>query len=307
MKILVIGAGVIGSVYAARLTNAGHAVSLLARGSRRAALDRDGLQLVQGGTSLHAHPRILGVEGVGTAADLTIVAVRTTQLGDILDLLPALDSPAVAFLQHLGPHVDRVRQVVGAERTVFAFPGIGGLFGADGRVEYVEIAAQPTTIDATADRSGVLQSALAPTGMRTTLEHDMPSWLATHEVFVACLGAGILSRGGEAPALAADPAQLRTVVQSIREGFVSLSASGVTITPTALRVLFSRMPRWFAAAYWRRALQGPVGTVARAPHVRASRDDEFAALCSGVLTTVARPDLTPTMNSLLAPWANTAH
>ncbi|HEY0117692.1 MAG TPA: hypothetical protein VGC04_02815, partial [Cellulomonas sp.] len=120
---------------------------------------------------------------------------------------------------------------------------------------------------------------------------------------VACLGAGVLSRGGEAPALAADAAQLRRVVRAVHEGFEVLDDSGTTITPTALRVLFSRMPRWFAAAYWRRALRGPVGTVAIAPHTRASRDDEFAALCADVLDRVGDHDRAPTLVGLLAPWA----
>lgn len=45
MKIVVIGAGVIGSVYAGRLAVAGHDVSVLARGSRKTTLERDGVRL----------------------------------------------------------------------------------------------------------------------------------------------------------------------------------------------------------------------------------------------------------------------
>ncbi|RMB58945.1 ketopantoate reductase family protein [Tessaracoccus antarcticus] len=303
MRVLVVGAGVIGAVYAARFAEAGHDVSLLARGARRSAFEADGVTVRAGGRTLHTHPRIVGAEDAGGAFDLTVVAVRTTQLDAILDLLRANDSPTVAFLQHLGPHADRVRRVLGSNRTVFAFPGVGGLVSADGSVEYVDVAAQPTTIDATAERAIVLRSAIASTGMRTAMEPDMPGWLATHEVFVACLGAGILNSGGDAPTLAANHARLLGVVQSVREGFVSLSSSGTTVTPKALRVLFSRMPRWFAAAYWRRALRGPVGTVAIAPHVRASRDDEFADLCSDVLARVGDPDRTPTLTPLLTPWA----
>ncbi|MEO7588104.1 MAG: 2-dehydropantoate 2-reductase N-terminal domain-containing protein [Arachnia sp.] len=303
MRVLVVGAGVIGAVHAARFAEAGHDVSLLARGARRATYEEDGVTLHSGGKSLRTHPRIVGAGGAGGPFDLTVVAVRATQIDAILDLLRANDSPTVAFLQHLGPHADRVRRTLGNNRTVVAFPGIGGLVRADGSVEYVEIAAQPTTIDATADGAHVLRAAIISTGMRTAMEPDMPGWLATHEVFMGCLGAGILASGGDAPTLAANPVRLLGVVQSVREGFVSLSSSGTTVTPRALRVLFSRMPRWFAAAYWRRALRGPVGTVAIAPHIRASRDDEFASLCSDVLARVGRPDRTPTLTSLLTPWA----
>ncbi len=298
-----IGAGVIGSIYAARLTAAGHDVRLLARGDRHDALDRGGLHVQTKGQHLQARPRVLATAEVGSSVDLTIIAVRTTQLEAVLGLLASVDTPTVAFLQHLGPLSEHVRSIVGP-RTVIGFPGVGGLIRADGSIEYVEIAAQPTTIDTTADQAHVLHAAIASTGMRTAMEPDMPAWLATHEVFVSCLGAGILSRGGQAPDLAADSAQLRVVVQAIHEGFTSLNTVGVQVTPTPLRVLFTHMPGWFAAAYWRRALRGPVGTVAIAPHVRASRDDEFAALCTSVLAERAHPDLTPTMTALLTPWAS---
>ncbi len=303
MRILVIGAGVIGSVYAARLTAAGHDVGLVARGPRRATLDREGVHLHTKGKQMRARPRVCTAAELGPGVDLTIVAVRATQLEAVLDLLEAHDTSAVAFLQHLGPHAQHVRSVVEPERAVLAFPGVGGLIRSDGSVEYVEIAAQPTTIDATAARAGVLREAVDSTGMRTALAPDMPGWLATHSVLVACLGAGVLSRGGEASALAADSTQLRTVIQAVHEGFTVLEATGTTVAPTALRVLFCRMPRWFAAAYWRRALRGPVGTVAIAPHSRASRDDEFAAVCTDVLDRLSDPHTTPTMSRLLSPWA----
>ncbi len=300
MRILVIGAGVIGSVYSARLAAAGHDVAVLARGGRRAQLARDGVRLRSPEAELTARPGLVPEGGPLPEADLILVTVRSTQLDAVLGLVAASGCPAVAFLQHLGAGVQDVQEVVGRERTILAFPGVGGLVRDDGTVEYVEVAAQPTTIDATAPRGGTLRDAVASTGMRTASERDMPGWFATHEVFVACLGAGVLACGG-AKELAADRRGLRTVVQAVHEGFAALAAQGISVTPTALRVLFSRMPRWFAAAYWRRSLAGPVGTVAIAPHTRASREDEFAAVCADVLAHVGGQARVETLVSLLAP------
>lgn len=229
---------------------------------------------------MNARPRIVGADQLGTAVDLTVVPVRATQVPAALDLLDTFYSPAVAFLQHLGAQADLVRLRVGAERTVLAFPGIGGQIRLDGVTEYVEIAAQPTTIDNTAGQAETFRTVVASARMRTALEGDMHAWYATHEVFIACLGAGILASGGDAAVLADDRRQLQAVVQAIHEGFAALDAAGTKVTPTALRVLFSRMPRWIARIYWQRALRGPVGTLAIAPHTRASRDDEFPAICS---------------------------
>lgn len=300
MRILVIGAGVIGSVYSARLAAAGHEVTVLARGERRARLARDGVRLRSPDGELTARPALAPEGGPLPEVDLTVVAVRSTQIDAVLDLVAASSCPAVAFLQHLGAGMQDVQRSVGRDRTIRAFPGIGGLVRDDGSVEYVEIAAQPTTIDGTSPRASTLRDAVASTGMRTASEPDMPGWSATHEVFVACLGAGVLACGG-AEALAADRRRLRTVVRAVHEGFAALAAQGTTVTPTALRVLFSRMPRWFAAVYWRRALAGPVGTVAIAPHTRASRDDEFAAVCADVLARVGGSARVETLVGLLTP------
>jgi hypothetical protein len=54
------------------------------------------------------------------------------------------------------------------------------------------------------------------------------------------------------------------------------------VTPTPLRVIFTRVPRFFAVRYWQAQLRGPVGTLTIAPHVRATSGTEFAALVDDV-------------------------
>ncbi len=302
MRVVVVGAGVIGSVYAARLAAAGHGVHVLAHGRRRAALGEDGLRVRTEGRVLTQDVDVLPSDGPLPEVDVIIVAVRATQLDPVLDVFDVSTRATVVFLQHLAARAREVVTRLGVERTVLAFPGIGGLVGDDGVVEYVEIGAQPTTIDATAVRAATVGQLIASTGMRTAMEDDMPAWFATHEVFVACMGAGILACGGDAATLARDQVMLRRVVAAVHEGFAALSSHGVAVTPSALRVLFSTMPGWFAAAYWRHALQGPVGTIALAPHSRASRDDEFPLLCAGVVDRFASSE-TPTLSALLEPHA----
>ncbi len=302
---MVVGAGVIGSVYAARLAAAGHDIHVLAHGRRRAALEEDGLRVRTEGRVLTQDVDVLPADGPLPEADVIIVAVRATQLDPVLDMFDGSTGAAVVFLQHLGTRAREVVTRLGVERTVLAFPGIGGLVCDDGVVEYVEIYAQPTTIDATAVRAVAVGQLIASTGMRTAMEGDLPAWFATHEVFVACMGAGILACGGDAAQLARDTIMLRRVVEAVHEGFAALRSRGIVVTPSALRVLFSRMPRWFAAAYWRRGLQGPVGTIALAPHSRASRDDEFPLLCAGVVDRFAS-STTPTLVALLEPHVRMA-
>lgn len=283
MRIIVVGAGVIGSTYAARLAAAGEDVTVIARGRRLTEVANDGLRVFFGQRMLAPRVELLTGSASLPASDVVLVAVRAGQIASALELVETAPGATVLFLQHLGAAAPDIVDHIGAERTVFAFPGVGGLIHDDGTVEYVEVAAQPTTIDARAPRAALVQRLIASTGLRLAMENDMFGWFATHEVFIACMGAGILSCGGDAAALAEDASRLRSVVLAVHEGFAALREQGVDVTPSALGVLFTRTPRWFAAAYWRRALRGPVGTIALAPHFRASEDDEFRLLCTNVI------------------------
>ncbi|WP_022899694.1 ketopantoate reductase family protein [Humibacter albus] len=302
MRVVVVGGGVIGSIYAAQLAAAGEDVGVLARGRRLTELASNGLRVRSGERVLMPRVDLLPPSAALPETDLVIVTVRAGQLRAVLELLEAAPDATVLFLQHLGGEASEVVDRVGAERAVRAFPGVGGLIHDDGTVEYVGIAAQPTTIDAGAPRGALVRRLLASTGLPTVMERDMAGWYATHEVLIACMGAGILSCGGDAAALAGNASRLRSVASAVREGFGALQAHGVGVTPSALRILFSWTPRWFATAYWRRALRGPVGTIALAPHFRASEHDEFRLLCANVIQRMGTSSA-PTLRGLLSPYA----
>jgi 2-dehydropantoate 2-reductase len=92
MRIGIIGAGAIGGWVAARLAAAGESVALIARGATAEAL-QGGLELVEGGVSTLAHPRVSEqAEDVGEQ-DLLIIAVKA----------PALAAAARAAAPMIGP------------------------------------------------------------------------------------------------------------------------------------------------------------------------------------------------------------
>jgi 2-dehydropantoate 2-reductase len=101
MKVLLVGAGVIGSFNAARLFCGGVDVTLLARGERLAALREHGVVLEDWRT---AHRSVIPVPAVGgiepgSGYDLAVVIVRRDQVASVLPLLAAAPSiPSVLFL-----------------------------------------------------------------------------------------------------------------------------------------------------------------------------------------------------------------
>src|SRR6185369_4616728 len=88
MRILVVGAGVIGSVYAARLLEAGHTVMVCARGRRLAELRDGGLVLEDAETGRRTAHKVDAVATPdGVACNLVLVAVRRDQMIATVPLL----------------------------------------------------------------------------------------------------------------------------------------------------------------------------------------------------------------------------
>lgn len=92
MKICVVGAGAIGGIVAVKLALAGHDVSVVLRGSNLAAVQSDGMRLIEeNGTELHA-PRIFATSVIADTGkqDVIILGMKAHQVSSIADQLPAI-------------------------------------------------------------------------------------------------------------------------------------------------------------------------------------------------------------------------
>jgi 2-dehydropantoate 2-reductase len=64
-------------------------------------------------------------------------------------------------------------------------------------------------------------------------------------------------------------------------------------------LIFTVVPRFIAVGYWQKQLRGPIGTVAIAPHMRATRGTELPVLRADVRHLVAGHGPTPHLDLLL--------
>jgi 2-dehydropantoate 2-reductase len=278
-RILVIGAGVIGSVYAARLQAAGYSVTLLARGQHAVDLRATGLILEEASTgqSATSHLRIIERLTPDKAYDLALVCVRLDQVAAILpDLVVNQQIPLVVFLLNNPTGTQPLVEQLGSQRVVLGFPGMGGTREGT-RVRYMRIRQQPTTLGEVdgriTPRLRQLAAMLAQAGFPTAFSRNMDGWLKTHAIFVTSVSAALALEGGDSVRLGQNRATVAQMVSAIREGFAALRSLGVRVTPFNLQLIFRWMPRWFAIRYWQRALQTEVGTLAIAPHAKAAREE----------------------------------
>ena len=300
MRILVIGAGVIGTVYGAQLGAAGNAVSVLAHGARSGAIAILGLVArdVIDGSETHSPATVIAAASDATF-DVVLVALRHDHLQSAARALSALDGrPLVLFFGN-NPAGRTVLPVGPDAHVSVGFPGVGGTMAGD-VAEYVTIAQQPTALEASDDpRLAELAAALRRRGLKLQRVSDIDGWLAYHAVFVACVAAALYRCETDPVRLAGDRSQLKLMCDAISEGFRALRANDVRGLPTNLAVLHSRPLTPIALRYWAHTMRAPMGELAFAAHARHA-EAEMRGLARDVLARLADGQRHQALQRLLA-------
>ena len=99
MKICVVGAGAIGGYLAVRLADAGHDVSVVARGPHLTAIRSDGLTLIEEEQTLVADG-LVATDRIRDLApqDVVLLALKAHQLEAVVTDLPVLFGPATVMV-----------------------------------------------------------------------------------------------------------------------------------------------------------------------------------------------------------------
>ena len=192
MTFTVLGAGAMGTLYAAKLAEAGHTVTVVARGARRETVERLGLLLRhrRTGRLLSIRVPVVGRLGDAPPSDFVLVFLRTQQLDAVLDELGALPTTScvvtlVNTARGYGAWRDRLGQ-----RLVAAFPGAAATLDGEGLLtwELPPRLVQPTVVgelDGTRSaRVMQLASALAGAGFPTQVRPDLERWIRTHAAWI---------------------------------------------------------------------------------------------------------------------------
>ncbi|MEZ5841121.1 MAG: 2-dehydropantoate 2-reductase N-terminal domain-containing protein [Hyphomicrobiales bacterium] len=303
MKILVIGAGIIGTLYGARLSMRGHDVEILARGRRLGELSEHGViieDIVSGARDL-APARAVAAPSA-EAYDLVAIAVRDRQIDSVLPVVEALAGrPDILFLVNCPLRVGDLVDRLGGERTFFGFSGAGGVH--DGAtVRYAAVSDQPTSFGpvrgADPARPAVLAGIFADAGFATAIVADMEAWLMCHAAFIVALCGALYRSGGRSAALAASPGNLSALARGTREGFAAVAALGFTPSPPKLRLAVRFLPDGIIAAILRRFFASELAEFAVDGHANAAPDDmaDLAADCRIILDRAGAP--APVLRSL---------
>lgn len=280
MRLLIFGAGVLGSLYAVKLLAAGHEVTVLARGRRASQLRADGLVVQEyGGSRLRAHVSVIDSLDPESSYEHVLVLVRNDQVESVLPSLAANKAtPSVVFMFNnlVGPQ--RLVNVLGHDRVVLGFPGAAGERAADGSVVATVLPAliQKTTVGEIdgrfTPRIRALAAALREAGFPTAISGRMDAWLKTHVALVCPIADAIYAASGDLRTLADSSSRVITMLRSIRQAFSALRAQGVPVTPAKLRSL-ELLPDWMLVIACQWALRTSYADLVVARHATVAREE----------------------------------
>jgi 2-dehydropantoate 2-reductase len=290
-RVLVFGAGVIGSVYAVRLAKAGFDVTVSARGERLEAIRSGGLRIRHAflAEEERAEVRLVERPDPSDRYDLVLVTVRAGQvLNALAALKPGTDSRAVAVIgNNFVGHAEQ-SALVGQQRFVLGFGAFGGYRDA-GIIVYLDgrTVEQPGTERRGATTLGVMgpeaEPALAFTkeilenaGLPVRVSTDMVAWLVCHAALVFPLAGAIYAAAGGQERTCRTRDALVLGFRAFRELFRALRRLGVRVEPNSLQT-FLRTPEPLVVRMLSRMLSRDSARVAMFGHANAAGGrDEIA-------------------------------
>ena len=162
LKIMMFGAGVIGTTYSWKLSNAGHDVTLFVRAASRPKIEKDGIhircrdernkksELIE----FTYCPVVVDELRAQDNYDLIIVCVRAHQLDEVLPLLAAYSGKAdILFFGNNWLGEERIEKYLPAERYVFGFSKLVGGWRTGNQVECI-IFDNPELVTMLGERDG---------------------------------------------------------------------------------------------------------------------------------------------------------
>ena len=292
VKILIFGAGVIGSVYGAKLKEAGHDVTVVARGQRLRDLSAHGILLeeFESGKTEATPVRVLDAMPTQEAFDLCVVSLQWTQVEDALpDLASNPHIPAFLFLHNTVFGFQPLIDALGKSRVLIGHANLGGE-RVGPTVHF--LASQKMTLaelDGTVSpRLQAFAEAFQGAGFGVEFSGNPDAWKKYH-MALGCPMVNAMYRAGSCNyQLSQDRESLDLFIDGFREAVDILQSLDISAEPRKMR-LVARFPKFMLRALFRKVFALRIMDIGGARHARNARE-EMAQLSQDFLTLADRAD-----------------
>ena len=286
MKILVVGAGVTGCFTATRLQDKGAEVTLLARGAKADRLERDGLRLRDGMTGEERTARLSIVRApVAEEPEVAMVCAQDLHRPSLDGLLGQLPGrPIIWYLGNTTNGFDRAGEVLGRDRVLGGFPGVGGTWEDDVLVfaDREKPADMPLdrlivgeAFDVGASAAKRVEREIGALGMNVERYVPTMAWHWSHLAFVIPLAGAANVYDCDTARVAADRALLKCTMRCASAAFRVVERAGFPILPRSLRMM-KYIPAWLGARRIGQLFNSDFGRIAIAGHAKSAREEMHA-------------------------------
>jgi len=234
MRILVLGAGVLGCNLARNLLRAGKDVTLLARGQWAETIRENGLR-IKDKFSLCTSVRSIPVVTALTPEDdydVIFVVARYTQLETVLPALRANGTKNIVFVGN-NVRAAETAALLPEKNVLFAFALSAGHRERD---RVVSIDLKKITIGplgGTPSRRQLVEQIFDDTGCKVVYEPNMGDYLLCHAAFVLPAAFACYKTDGDLKRLKGDTAYLNRLIDANLEGYRAIRNAGHEILPKA--------------------------------------------------------------------------
>jgi 2-dehydropantoate 2-reductase len=297
---LIYGSGVIGSIFAGKLLEAGFDITMLARGKRFKELSENGLILLNSTTEKKEiyHPKIIEKLEPNDTYDYILVVMQKTQVPAVLPVLKENGSRNIVFVVNNPSGYDEWIQYVGRERILIGFPAGGGE-RKDGIVHYylgsgISRLFQTTTFGdlsgVTTDRLVTLTQAFKKAGISSVTSSNIDAWQKSHIAVVFPIANAIYKYDGSNYDLAKSAEDIKLMIQATREGFKAFKLLGFPVTPVKLNFYF--LPDFLIVPIFKALMGSRIAEISMAHHANKAKEemkllqDEFIKLISNANTSI---------------------
>lgn len=258
-RILIFGAGVVGSFYAVQFAQANMDITLLARGERLKTLRKKDLLYDDKGVIRSVKVKLIDRLEANDIYDYILVAVRYDQIEGALAAVQHNQSPNIVTLTTTSVGYDGWLDIVG-DRLIPGF-GIAGGDISDGVLHAKRVPSfiQKTIFGETNGqvtlRVRTLSEVFQRAGLPTTISENIHAFLISKGVLDTALLKEFL-KGGKVMTVAEARTNetLQTVVGNLKSYFQLLEKKGIPITPPQLKIILL-CPQWLMVLFFKGLLR----------------------------------------------------
>ena len=233
MKILIYGAGVVGTTYGWQLSKAGHEITVLVRPGKRQTIEKKGIRIHCTdfrGRQKNTEDTLFKpdvIDSLSAANNFEYIIVTTNNL-HLKEILPILSNSAgkahILFFQNMWvDDLNLINEYLSEKQYFFGFPFmVGGGKNADGINSAISGLKQSHTPlgelnGEVSERILKIAKAFEDANLKPIINNQIKTWLITHYAVAAGLSAGIMkAKGGKN--FANNSGILKEAIKAIREG-----------------------------------------------------------------------------------------